>query len=419
MSKHEKKIHKCSGLNNKGISVVEVLVAAGLAAIVSLGIATMMQNSFIEQKKITLFNTLKELKLKIEFTIRDQNSWARTISDTTHNTNAMFDAFRATTDVTVSGATYTDPLKIVLYDGAGNLAFGPNSDDFLTWADAGTAGFTETGSRCDTFSMAGNDACPISYRIVFAADCGGPAFCLNPQLKVVARLVFRPSPNGVLNRFTALIGSGSMTSIADGTVEGKYDVSIRRTATQVNRSFKIAARKVGGAAAIAYIGFSSNCASNGAGECTPTITQHPATVGGWYFPDGANTLVTLNNSTGTFTINEIGTYQCNVSMSAFASGGLSGFLYRSGAPLASGNTVAGKWSGSTMSFDTRFVHPTVTQTFDIRQQCISGPPTVTTDPGADANIELCTLGMDNRGYYGLPGTDVVVVTCSKIEDQAN
>ncbi|MBY0553526.1 hypothetical protein K2P97_03285 [bacterium] len=416
------KLHLGSIFNNKGMSIVEVLVAAGLTSIVALGIATMVQNMMIEQKKITLFATLKELKLRIESTVRDQNSWTRTIRSATDNPSATFDSFRASTAVTVAGATYVAPQKIVLLDGAGNVAF-----NLLDWADTGTAGFTETGATCNTFTMAGSDACPISYRLVFATDCGGAATCFNPQLKVVARLVFRPAPGGTLNRFTNIIGVGNMTTIADGAGnDGKYDVSIRRTATQVNRSFKIAARKVSGGAAVAYPGFASNCAANGAGACTAAVAPHPATAGpgtatagatGWYFPDGANALVTTNPA-GTFTINEVGTYQCNISMSAFGSGGISAFLFRNGAQLATGNSVAGKWSGSTVSFDTRFVHPTVGQAFDIRQQCPSGPPTVISDPNADTAINLCTLGMATESYT-LNGTDVVVVTCTKIEDQAN
>ena len=77
--------------NIKGMSLIEVLVAAGLAAIVSLGIATMMQNSFKEQKKIVLLATVKELKARQENLIRDPNAWSKNLNLVgTLNSNALF-----------------------------------------------------------------------------------------------------------------------------------------------------------------------------------------------------------------------------------------------------------------------------------------------------------------------------------------
>jgi len=75
--------------NNRGITLVEVLVSAGMTAIVSMGVATMMQNSMQEQRKAVLLDFLKSQKSKFEFLIRDQASWTQTIQSTALNNSTL------------------------------------------------------------------------------------------------------------------------------------------------------------------------------------------------------------------------------------------------------------------------------------------------------------------------------------------
>lgn len=394
-----------NSLNNKGLSIVEIMVAAGLASIISLGIATMIQNMFEQRKRAMLMNTMRDLKTRIETNIRDNSSWTHIMAN-----NAGLACLR--TNI-VCTASYTDPpnsrndtpAKIVLYDTAGNVTY-----DLLTWGDAGTNGFTEIGGPCTTFSAAagaGTDACPFSYRLVYNMWC--PAFaatCTNPQLKISGRLIFNPAANGILNRFRGIINTGSLTVTADGpNIDGRYDPVVKRTAIDTNITFRLAARKATGGAANDNL--INHCGTEGAGSCSVGgLAVHPLT---WDEVSDTQDLVTVSGSSVTFNANQGGPVHCTVSVPAFGTMGFTAELFNStdSITMASATTVAGEWSMSTAIIDTKFV-AVPGKAYVVRQQCQQWPS------GPAAGAVNCTLGFHTQPYDN-GAQDVMTMNCVRLD----
>ena len=391
------------------MSIVEIMVAAGLASIISLGIATMMQNMFEQRKRGMLMTTMRDLKIRIESNIRDNSSWTWIMAN-----NAGLACMRRNE---VCTAIYTDPpngrndtpAKIVLYDTAGLVTY-----DLLTWGDVGTNGFTEIGGPCNTFSAtagAGVDACPFSYRLVYNIWC--PAFaatCTNPQLKISGRLIYNPAPDAILNRFRGIINTGSLAITADGAnIDGRYDPVVKRTSVDTNITFRLAARKItGGAASDGSVG---HCATEGVGACSVGVYAiHPLA---WTEVSDTQDLITVAplspGGSVTFNANQGGPVHCTVSVPAFGTMGFTAELFNStdSISIATATTVAGEWSMSTAIIDTKFVAEPG-KAYIIRQQCQQVPvaPATTAIP--------CTLGFHTQ-LYNSGDQDIMTMNCVRLD----
>lgn len=388
-----------SFLNKKGVTLVEVMVSAAMTAIVSLGVATMMQNSFKEQRRIVLLDTLKNQKTKFESMIRDQAIWNSTMNSSTHNSALIFNQMRAATPVSETG--YVNPVEFKLVYTDNTLAFdllGPDDN-------SGTfAGFTEKGQACTTFNPAtGNDDCPISYRLMIGTDCTTGAQCVNPQLKLVARLVFNPSSSGTLNSYRSFVAAVTGKDISDTVQDSKYDAVIKRTATSVNRSFRI----------ISSFSISSGgCNNAGGGTCTTSFSTHPRTLtSGWVRDYDPHNLVSASTASANFSFMEQGYYGCVISAPAFATDlftlGLVNYTTNptGSAPIGTGQVTAGKWSQATAVVDVKFSVNQPTNAFRIFQRCGDN---LASHPSA----QNCTLGV-YTDYYSTP--TVISMSCYKID----
>lgn len=408
--------------NTKGVTIVQVLIAAGISSAVSLGVVQMMENTRRTQRKIQLLSTLQEKKMQIESLIRDQASFNNTII---FNVGAPYDALKSGGLVTEFSAT--SPVKMVLYDASGADA---SKLDLLGPADVTGYGFTEKGTVCSTFNAgasAGNDNCPFSYRIMMSADC--PIFdpvvettCRDPQLRIVARLVYNPSAEkmGVLMTWDKLIAQTDGWDISSDTV-GKYDVMIKRTASSIGRSFQISSYVKNGGTLCTVTGAMALTNVWGAGACTSSTTAavHPTSFNhGWVKDSDPHTLVTTNAvSTGhqsRFRFNEIGSYICSVKAKALDCNGFIIELYNeSGATtIAYASTVAPEFSETEARLDTTFNVGSLTDNYVIRQRCersLSNPV-----PADRTSTENCRLGFSTvSGGYG-PFAPLSV-TCTKMD----
>ncbi len=396
--------------NNRGMSLIEVLVSGAMTIIISLGIASMMQNSFKEQRRVVLLDTLRNTKTRLETMVRDQAIWNATMTGNSGSV-ALFTALKAGTAATqVAQAT---PVKFKLYNADNTLAY-----DLLDTASTSGNGFTEKGGTCTTFNTtAGNDECPFSYRLLISAACATGASCTNPQLKVVARLVFNPSPTGSLANFVNLVSPIPGSSIADTIQDNKYDAVVKRTSTAVNRSFRIIS---------GFIPPSGGCTAaglGGAGICggTPSTTQivHPLTTGGTLntgqWTDSANgafdtyDLVnpTPGGGAGAFRFKETGYYGCLISVPAFATQGFQAYLMGGGVQIASSAVTAGLWVQATAVIDAKFNVQSVATDYTIEQKCDARP-------GGSPSADYCTLGFGSN--YGASNyAAIVTMSCYKID----
>lgn len=411
----QKKTHRSSIFNSKGMSIVEVLVAAGLASIVALGIATMVQNMMIEQKKVVLFATLKELKTRIESQIKDPSIWTAILSNASNlaitPTGLSTTCLVATTPTLCTEHDPTTPSKLIIPINA-TVQY-----NLLDWAGAGSGGFSESGGECTTFSAtngAGIDNCPISYKLTYRYDCptgGTGTTCYNPQIYIVGRLIFNPSTTGVLNRFKTLIGVGDMASAA-GAV-GKYDIFVQRTASQVNRTFQLAMR-LGSGGSTGATPLIQQCNVAGGGVCN---------AGAWGNYPGGRTWTTIDNAysiaTGisgqNFQVSANGTYSCSIRALNFSTGSFSVRLYNATSNAAvqgtDATTNSGQWATSTALSEAR-VFLTAGQNYTVQNTCEHVSPV---EPVTSYVTQDCSLGFRQNPYAG--NTDIVVLSCFIVDDR--
>ncbi len=390
--------------SHKGMSAIEGLVALGIATILSLTIATMIENMFIENKKVVLKATLTELKRRIEANIRDESAWSKTM-----NANGFLTTcFNTTTSCTAVYTPTTDATKIILRDGANNVAF-----DLLNWAGTGSNGFTEGGTSCTAFSaVTGVDTCPISYRLVANLLCpANAASCVNPQLKITGRLIFNPGTAGTLNKFRRLIAVGSLTSTAVDANDAKYDIAVKRAGIETNRTFRLVMQYPFNTSASALTTPCDLVNKAGVGVCsTAGLAIHPLNWTELTGDDPYN-LVT-GSGTQSFQLAENGPYACTITVPTYSSYAFTAVLHNNtnNIEIARALTSAGSGSTSYATIRIKFIGTTATD-YILRQSCeslvlLQAPNTAAT---------FCSLGFVSPSPAN--GTLVTMVTmhCFKVD----
>ena len=132
--------------NKKGFSLIEVLIAAGLMALVSSGLISLVTTMNKEQNNQFRVAALREIKSRFQFLITDQNSWAQTLA-----TNGSMACIRNKTSCTPPAA---DPYyDLTLYDANAVAFFIPPAHGLVSpsWP-ASSPGFTDKGAPCTGFN---------------------------------------------------------------------------------------------------------------------------------------------------------------------------------------------------------------------------------------------------------------------------
>ena len=389
-----------------GFGIIEVMVAAGLLLIISIGMTSLITNMQKEQRRQTLLQVLVSQKNRFENAILNPNSWQNTLtaSSGTVNVNTYCLVQQIANSncsaVTVKGAGYlTTYQELILRDGATT----PVNGNVFYDGTAGTNGFTESGAACTTFTTAaaGNDACPIGYRVSWAPQSASDT---NPKITVYAKMIFNPSDSNPFKTF--LNASASST-----TINTKYDVNIDRTGTVTAKAFRIQLRRIPSSLAAG-----SHCYPNGFGTCSVgSYSSFP------YDPLFSATTITdphgLVTITGNInpTIKNIGKYKCSALSHAF---GTDGAYLRISRDLPAvknydGSTFASKanYAYSNIIIDTVVDVTVPNTTLSIQQKCDTLP---TSNPAYEIQPQDCSLGFSGSGSYG--GTDdVMSLSCILID----
>lgn len=394
--------------NKKGISIIQVLVAAGMTSIVSLGVVQMIENSRRMQRRTTLVSTLSDIRSRLENNMRDQIAFNNTVNG---NTTPPFSQMDAAIDVTENGLS--SPVQFRLYDASNN------SLNLLGLASADSTGtryngFTERGGLCNDFNPIvgyGTDQCPISYRLLVSADCprGTETSCRDPNLVMVARLVFNPAStsSSTMNTWRGLIPQVSGSSLIDPPE--KYDAEVKRSASKINRSFYISASvSPAGAPADCY---SAAVTNTGGGTCsTGGFVTHPlqitrADAPGWQEESDPHDMVIVNPAAGTFSVSPTGMYRCTGMAKAFGNN-TTIELYNSSTStsIGTGTAVLGQYTEGEARLDLSFTVTSTGHAYTLRQQCGTTNPT----------MRSCGLGFAPEGYSD-GGRKLITLTCDRMD----
>ncbi|RYZ93318.1 MAG: hypothetical protein EOP06_01375 [Proteobacteria bacterium] len=224
------KIFASSLRSDRGFSLVEIVIAAGLStAVIAAAGAALIDSKSLQNEQTEKF-WIEERRLEMANAIATVEGWNQTVA-----LNPGMNCF--TSPNGCPAARMPQPLKISL---SGALLDGANAN----------AGMSSNGDICNTFSSANGDAsCPYGITLTWQAVCEGVA-CRNPQPKAVfsfrkklpnqklhdmpayTRIVYRDPKLDNLSQTCEGIGGvlvgvscvvNSLTSTCD-TVNGRYAV---------------------------------------------------------------------------------------------------------------------------------------------------------------------------------------------------
>lgn len=141
--------------NERGSTLIQVLVATGMMAVIASNTATILKNQSDMQTEIRLKSEILEIRQVLLSGISNDSSWTSTVSQ-----NLFMKCLTPSQAYCQANGTQTKNFK--LYDAGGKLIY-----DSVT----PTSGFTLSGATCNTYSANGNDQCPIRADINWKAVC--------------------------------------------------------------------------------------------------------------------------------------------------------------------------------------------------------------------------------------------------------
>lgn len=164
-------------IRNKGFTLVEVLVVIGIAA---FGILVVMSTAQLSNKTVTessIRNSADAIRRNYTMTLNNPTAWQNTVNDLT---NASLACIRTNTPCPAAGGPFR------LRNAANNLVYDP--------VTSASNGFSPSGAPCNTFSLAGNDACPLRLDLAWSPICPpAPTPCVGAQVQIQARMLYRNS----------------------------------------------------------------------------------------------------------------------------------------------------------------------------------------------------------------------------------
>ena len=288
--------------SNSGFGIIEILIAFGLVGILTAVMTTLFTNIQKQQRQANIVASVTSMRDTIAKMLNDGRAWRNTIADPTNvNTTCLLTRDGTCPHITAplpvsQTSAYYDAAPFlelpILRDASSPHTAVPALLPYINTSVA-TAGFTNSGTPCNTFDMAnGNDQCPIRWEIRMQYTCPAPAVtCTDPTVRVVAFMYYRPAAN---------------SDLASVINENRFFVDIIRGAQGENRSerIEIVSQSVPGGA--------PNAATGG-GVCLP---------GGWQpiilntiLVDTGNNVVSIAGADITLAA---GTYNCSATTSCFS-----------------------------------------------------------------------------------------------------
>ena len=164
--------------NQKGMTLVEVMIIATVMSIMSLGMATLFKNITNTQIKTSSKSAIYELKNQIEAAIRNDEAWANTVNAAA---NGALACLRDGGTCPTGG-----PIN-------GNIQIRSASNTIIFNGTAANGGFDYNAITCATWAAAGSDTCPFRYTFTWQFTCPADANpCPNPVVTVQGVLLFSP-----------------------------------------------------------------------------------------------------------------------------------------------------------------------------------------------------------------------------------
>lgn len=158
-------LNKNLRLNNKGATLVTILVAVGIIAVTVTAINSGVLSAMKVKSRINNDFNISEYRGQIIASLANAGSLSQTIA-----ANPAMSCEKNKTDCSAFKNTDT-PITVLAADGT--KLTDPNNAAF---------GFTHFGAVCNSFSStSGNDSCPFKFEISWRPICPTVGPCTNPQ----------------------------------------------------------------------------------------------------------------------------------------------------------------------------------------------------------------------------------------------
>ena len=367
--------------NRMGMSLVEVLVALAMVGILASVMASVMDQMQKAQNQVNIVNTIESMRLNIQKLAADGTAWRATVllpanSGPGQPLNCV-QTNNFCPDSGASGIPSNETVGNAILDNAPFLNLGhleqAAGGSYIDSQTSATSGYTDKGTPCNTWSAAGNDACPIRWKIKIAFECQIAAVnpCLNPTIRVVGILYYRRT------------GLNGRTVIN----ENKYRVDLRRGAQGDTRSERFLAEFTGAPGA------------NG-GSCVPSAVV-PYDV-----PPAMNENGNVIPAAGGNLTFQAGTYTCTAMATCFACGKVRLELRQAGTATHKSLTLLSKrWDQTQVSISNATFTISANTLIQIVEVC-------ETDPGGDASLSSMNMGMALPNYT--QPTKFAEIQCTRI-----
>lgn len=214
---------RISGSGDAGISMLELTIVMGLAAVVVLVTTTLLGTFEGEKRRMTGAVALSEIRNEINISLQNTKAFEATLN---HPDNAAaLSCVKNKTDCAGVSA------QIVIVGKSGKLI------REISAPTEPTKGLTDKGVTCTSYSSAGNDKCPFQYTANWRAVCKGAGKCYDPDIEVNVALGFKPTPGSKMvaqvsprNYSFSYRRGQAMSSNADlcASVGGTYDATADR-----------------------------------------------------------------------------------------------------------------------------------------------------------------------------------------------
>jgi prepilin-type N-terminal cleavage/methylation domain-containing protein len=305
------RIRPCA--NSNGFSLVEIMVALGISAIVALAVMQYFAETMRATRRAQVLATAQDLRMKIETMFRERHvggtggHWlGPTVAGSANGTTMACWNVLVPPGCTAEAAA--DPQPFVMYNIAGSIEIYS-----ITATGFANRGFTHKGEPCTTFDDTNGDAnCVFGYELNWKpASCA--AGCVRPPLIFNAIMHYRPY---------GLHGKDTIDS-------EKYSVrNFIRSVSNRAKSFQIFVKE--------------SPSGTGGGACTdgtPVTRVWTAPVS-TPSPDDPFGMITLQNSDTEIVLAKDGTYNCTLMAKAFGVEGFSVSLLLNGASVGVGSGYA-------------------------------------------------------------------------------
>lgn len=335
----------------RGFGLIEVIVVVAIISIVALGIATMMQDMFSQQKKASQRNALNSTKARLIEILQSPRGWELTVG---HSSNDTYLGCLRVGGTCADG--FSSALNIIDSSGA---SYYPSA--------TATAGFRSDGSTCNTFSTATPDpSCPFRWAFTWTATCPvGTDPCPSPDVRIVGQFSYSAGPTGLGEAFNP----------------ANYNIDFRRGAEVIRNERVYFAYRLPGPGVAPEVPAPATCKNNWRTRALNVSDN----------PNGLDDVSLAGNQ---FTL-PTGSYNCRVLVPGFKNGGNRVRIVRVADSFIAGEsavTNANVNGGSVTSSIETVLRVNSTSTFRIEHFC-------TADPSDDSD----GFGETNPAYsFGYP-----------------